>query len=76
MSALQWLWVIERGGEVQKIKNPKRDYLKSAFYNLLMYIDWIPDRRLQYDLLEWIKILVNKKLKKLKDFISLDSEND
>ena len=76
MSALQWLWVVDRGGSVQKVKNPKRDFLKSAFYNLLMYIDWIPDRRIQYDLLLWIKTLVNKKLKKLKDFISLDSEND
>lgn len=76
MNALQWLWVVERGWSVRKIKNPKRDFLKSAFYNLLMYIDWIPDRRVQYELLDWIKTLVNKKLKKLKDFISLDSEND
>lgn len=76
MSALQWLGVVERNWSIRKIKNPKRDYLKSAFYNLLMYIDFIPDRRLQYDLLDWIKTLVNKKLKKLKDFISLeDCEN-
>lgn len=76
MSALEWLWVIERNWKVQKIKNPKRDYLKSTFYNLIMYIDWLPDKRTQYDLLTWIKNLVNKKLKKLKDFISLDCEND
>lgn len=76
MNALQWLWVAERGWFVRKIQKPKRDFLKSAFYNLLMYIDRIPDRRVQYDLLEWIKTLVNKKLKKLKDFISLECEND
>lgn len=76
MSALQWLWVVERGWSIRKIKNPKRDYLKSTFYNLIMYIDRLPDRRVQYDLLTWIKNLVNKKLKKLKDFISLDCEND
>lgn len=75
MSALQWLGVVDRGWTIQKLKSPKRDYLKSAFYNLLMYIDFIPDRRKQYELLDWIKIIVNKKLKKLKDFISLDDEN-
>ena len=77
MSALEWLGVVERNWKLQKIKNPKRDYLKSAFYNLLMYIDFIPDRRVQYNLLDWIKTMCNKKLKKLKDFISLDDcEND
>ena len=76
MSALEWLGVVDWKWSVQKIKKPKRDYLKSAFYNLLMYIDWIPDRRIQYELLDWIKTLVNKKLRKLKDFISLDCEND
>ena len=76
MSALEWLGIVERNWKVQKIKNPKRDYLKSAFYNLIMYIDRLPDKRMQYDLLNWIKTLVNKKLKKLKDFISLDCEND
>lgn len=76
MSALEWLWVIDWKWSVQKIKNPKRDYLKSAFYNLLMYIDFIPDRRKQYDLLDWIMSMCAKKMKKLKDFISLDCEND
>lgn len=76
MDALQWLWVVYRDWEVQKQKSPKRNYLKSAFYNLLMYVDFIPDRRVQYDILDWIKVLVNKKLKKLKDFISLDCEDD
>ena len=76
MSALEWLGVVERNWKVQKIKNSKRDYLKSAFYNLLMYIDFIPDRRVQYNLLDWIKTMCNKKMKKLKDFISLDCEND
>jgi len=77
MSALEWLGVVDWKWCVQKIKKPKRDYLKSAFYNLLMYIDWIPDRRVQYDLLDWIVTLCAKKMKKLKDFISLnDREND
>ena len=51
MSALQWLGVVSRGGSVQKLKNSKRDYLKSAFYNLLMFIDFLPDRRVQYSIL-------------------------
>ena len=76
MTALQWLWVVDRSWSVQKLKSQKRDYLKSAFYNLLMYIDFIPDRRKQYDLLQGISTMCAKKMKKLKDFISLDCEND
>ena len=77
MTALEWLWVIERNWSVQKIKNSKRNYLKSAFYNLLMYIDFIPDRKLQYEILDSVKTMCNKKIKKLKDFISVnDLEND
>lgn len=77
MSALQWLGVCDKWWSIQKVKNPKRDYLKSAFYNLLMYIDFIPDRRKQYDLLDWIMSMCSKKMKKLKNFISLkDCEND
>lgn len=75
MNALQWLWVTDRGGSVQKQKSVKRDYLKSAFYNLLMYIDFIPDRRKQVDLLQGIVSMCWKKLKRLKDFISLEDEN-
>ena len=76
MSALEWLWVVERNWQVQKLKENKRNYLKSAFYNLLMYIDFVPDRKLQYDILINVKDLCNKKLRKLKDFISCDNEND
>jgi len=77
MSPLEWLWVIDGKWSIQKIKSTKRDYLKSAFYNLLMYIDFIPDRRKQYDLLDWIMSMCAKKMKKLKDFISVsDYEND
>lgn len=76
MTALQWLWVCEVSWSIQKQKSKKRDYLKSAFYNLLMYIDFIPDRRVQYDLLDWIMCMCSKKLIKLKNFISLDNEND
>ena len=76
MTPLQWLGVCDRSWSIQKIKNPKRDFLKSAFYNLLMYIDFIPDRQKQCDLLQWIMTMCSKKLKKLKNFISLDCEND
>lgn len=76
MTALEWLGIVDSKWSVQKLKNPKRDYLKSAFYNLLMYVDFVPDRRKQYELLDWIKMLCNKKLKKLKDFISSDCDND
>lgn len=76
MTALEWLGVVERNGTVQKIKNTKRNYLKSAFYNLLMYIDFIPDKRLQYEILDSVKNMCVWKIKKLKDFISLDCEND
>jgi len=77
MSAWEWLWTVECNWSVQKIKNPKRDYLKSTFYNLLMYIDYIPDRTKQYELLEWINKMCSSKLKKLKPFISVnDCEND
>lgn len=76
MSAIEWLWIVERTWKVQKLKENKRNYLKSAFYNLLMYIDFVPDRKLQYDILINVKDLCNKKLRKLKDFISCDNEND
>ena len=76
MSALQWLGVSDRDWKIQKTKSIKRDYLKSAFYNLLMYVDFIPDRSRQVDLLQGIMTMCWKKLKKLKDFISLDCEND
>lgn len=76
MTALEWLGVVERNGSVQKIKNSKRNYLKSAFYNLLMYIDFIPDKRLQFEILDSVKLMCVKKIKKLKDFISLDDLQD
>lgn len=72
MSALEWLWIIERNWKVQKQDTVKRNYLKSAFYNLLMYVDFVPDKKLQYEILDSVKTLCNKKLKKLKDFISLN----
>ena len=76
MSALQWLGLIYRDWKVQKQVENKRNYLKSAFYNLLMYVDFLPNKKLQYEILDSIKILCNKKLKKLKDFISSDSDYD
>lgn len=76
LSALEWLWVVPRTWKIQKLPNTKRNYLKSAFYNLLMYLDFIPDRKLQYEILNSVKDMCNRKIKKLKDFISLDCEND
>lgn len=76
LTALQWLGVCERDWKIQKLKSQKRDYLKSAFFNLIMYIDFIPDKKKQFDLLQSISVLVWKKLKKLKYFISCDSEDD
>ena len=40
-----------------------------------MYLDFIPDRKLQYEILNSVKDMCNRKIKKLKDFISLDDEN-
>lgn len=74
MDALQWLGVVYRDWQVQKVKSEKRNYLKSAFYNLLMYVDFIPNKKIQYDLLDSVKNLVNKKLKKLKDFSSVNED--
>lgn len=77
MSSLEWLGLVERNGSIQKLKQTKRNYLKSAFYNLLMYIDFIPDRKLQYEILDSVKNMCVRKIKKLKDFISVnDLEND
>ena len=77
MTALEWLGVVERNGCVQKVKSTKRNYLKSTFYNLLMYIDFIPDRKLQVEILDSVKNICVKKLKKLKTIISVnDCEND
>lgn len=77
LSCLEWLWIIDRTWKVQKNKEPKKNYLKSAFYNLLMYIDFIPDKHLQYEILDSVKTMCLKKMKKLKDFISVSNiEND
>ena len=74
MSALQWLWVVECDWQIQKQTDTKKNYLKSAFYNLLMYVDFIPNKKLQYEILDSVKSLCNKKLKKLKDFTLLNDE--
>ena len=76
MSALQWLGVVDRWWQVQKIKETKRNYLKSAFYNLLMYVDFVPNKHLQYEILDSVKNMCVKKIVKLKNFITLDDEND
>ena len=75
-SALEWLGINPCDWTIEKQKAPKKDYLKSAFYNLIMYIDLLPTKEMQYELLQWIKNMVIKKQKKLKNFISLDDIND
>lgn len=39
-----------------------------------MYVDFIPDKKLQYEILDSVKNLCIKKLKKLKDFISINDD--
>lgn len=39
-----------------------------------MYVDFIPNKKLQYEILDSVKSLCNKKLKKLKDFTLLNDE--
>lgn len=77
LSALQWLWVVDRDWEIQKTSNKNKDYLKSTFYNLIMYLDFLPNKQEEYNLLLWISQMVSKKIKKLSSFISVnDQEND
>ena len=75
-TAMEWLGINEPDWRIEKVKNVKKDYLKSGFYNFIMFIDQIPNKYAQYELLESIKTLVIKKQKKLKDFISLDINNN
>lgn len=75
-SAMEWLGINHANWEIEKVKPMKKDYLKSAFYNLIMYIDLLPSKEIQFDLLQWIKTLVIKKQKKIKDFISIDDIED
>lgn len=72
MSALAWLGLVARDWQVQKNKSPKRDYLKSAFYNMLMYVDFLPNKIQQVNILNSVKELCERKLKKLSDFISVN----
>lgn len=72
MNALQWLWVVPRDWQVQKKKEDKRNFLRSAFYNLLMYIDYLPSKEEQYKLLSGIKDMCVKKMNKLKDYIQFE----
>lgn len=71
-TAMEWLGINPPNWKVEKLKACKKDYLKSGFYNFMMYIDYLPDKKLQYELLDWIRNLAIKKQKKLKDFISWD----
>lgn len=71
-TALEWLWINQCDWIIEKKKEAKRDYLRSVFYNLIMYVDLLPSKQNQYDLLTQIKNLTTKKLNKLKDFTSID----
>lgn len=74
MSALEWLWIVDRVWTIWETTRTKRNYLKSAFYNLIMYLDFIPNRSLQYEILESVRIMCTKKIKKLKDEIKIDDD--
>lgn len=77
LDVLQWLWIVERDWKIQKEKSKTKDYLRSAFYNLIMFLDMLPNKNEEYNILLWINQLVWKKLKKLQHFISVnDYEND
>lgn len=41
-----------------------------------MYVDFVPNKELQYEILSSINALCVSKLKKLKDFIKLDDKNE
>lgn len=77
LNVLEWLWIVERNWKIQKEKSKTKDYLKSAFYNLIMFLDMLPNKEEEYNILLWISQLVWKKIKKLSTFISVnDYEND
>ena len=75
-TAMEWLGVNPCDSKIEPLKNVKKDYLRSGFYNFLMYIDYLPTKQEQRDLLNGIKNLCVKKQTKLKHFISLWDFND
>lgn len=70
-SAIQWLDLIDFEWELIKDSTCKeRNYIKSALYNLIQSVDYIPDTNLQAQILQGCKDLSTKKLKKLLRFNS------
>lgn len=74
-SAVERLDLITLDSELLPDIKPERNYLKSALYNLIQYIDFIPNTDLQLQILEGAKDLCNKKIKKLIRFNWLINNN-
>lgn len=67
-SAIQWLDLIDFDKDFIKETKVERNYIKSALYNLIQSIDYIPNTDLQAQILQSCKDLSTKKLKKLLRF--------
>lgn len=67
-SALEWLDLIDFTWSIPKEVKIERNYIKSALYNLIQSIDYIPDTDLQAQILQGCKDLSTKKLKKILRF--------
>lgn len=74
-SAIQWLDLIDFDKELIRETKVERNYIKSALYNLIQSIDYIPDTDLQAQILQGCKDLSTKKLRKILRFNWLSNNN-
>lgn len=74
-SAIQRLDLISLDFELIKETKIERNYIKSALYNLIQSVDYIPDTDLQAQILQSVKDLSTKKLKKILRFNWLTNNN-
>lgn len=72
-SALEWLDLINMDLDFIKETKVERNYIKSALYNLIQSVDYIPDTDLQAQILQWCKDLSTKKLTKILRFKSVNN---
>ena len=75
-TAVEWLDLIDYDKSFVPSVKCERNYLKSALYNLIQSVDYIPDTDLQAQILQGCKDLSNKKLKKLLRFTWLNNINN
>ena len=75
-SALQWLDLIGFDDLLVSQTRIERNYIKSALYNLIQSIDYIPNTDLQAQILQGCIDTAKKKLKKLLRFTWLNNNND